>query len=112
MSRQSTPILTLPIIASGAVAVHRFVTPVGAQAGDGVNTIGASAVAAASGEAFAVDHLGTTVIEAGAAFSKGDAIQSNADGKAILKAAGVAVARALQDSTGAGDYVEVTLIPN
>lgn len=112
MSRQSTPILTLPIIASGSVAVHRFVTPTGAQAGDGVNTIGVSSVAASSGESFAVDHLGTTIVEAGGAFSAGDLVQTDTNGKAVVKSGGVSVGRALQDSSGAGDYVEITLIPN
>ena len=112
MSRSATPILTLTAIASGAVAANRFVTHAGAQAGDGANALGGAVNAAASGEAFPVNALGTTTIEAGGAFSKGDAIQSNADGKAIVKAAGATVARALEDSTGAGDFVEVLIVPN
>ena len=40
MSQQANPILALTATLSGTVAVHRFVTPAGAQAGAGVNTLG------------------------------------------------------------------------
>lgn len=112
MSRSETPILTLTAIASGAVAANRFVTHAGAQAGDGVNALGVAANAAANGEAFPVNALGTAVVEAGGSFSKGDAIQSNSDGKAIVKAGGATVGRAMEASTGAGDFVEVLIVPN
>lgn len=112
MSRSETPIFTPPMIASGAVAVNRFVTHAGAQAGDGVNALGVSAVAAADGEAFPVVALGTAVIEAGGSFSLGALLQSDTNGKAVTKAAGVGIARALEESTGAGDFVEVLIVPN
>ena len=46
MSQQANPILALTATLSGTVAVHRFVTPAGAQAGAGVNTLGVALQAA------------------------------------------------------------------
>jgi hypothetical protein len=112
MSQQSTPVFKLSIKASAAVAARRFVTHAGAQAGAGANAAGVSEYAAASGEMFPAVALGTAVVEAGAAFAAGAALQADADGRAITKDAGAAVARALQAAGAAGDLVEVFLIPN
>lgn len=112
MSQQNTPILKLPMKASAAVAARRFVTAAGAQAGAGANALGVSEYAAASGEMFPAVALGTAIVEAGAAFSAGAALQADADGKAITKDAGATVARALQAASAAGDLVEIIIIPN
>lgn len=112
MSRQSTPILTLPILASGSITVHRFTTTAGAQAGAAANAIGVAQTTAASGDTIPVDVLGTTIVEAGGAFSKGDLVEADTDGKAVVRSAGAILGRALQDSAGDGAYVEIFLIPN
>lgn len=113
MSRQFQPILILTLVALGVIAEMRFVTAAGAQAGAAANTAGVSQFAAdAAGDAIPVTALGTAVVETGGAFNAGDPLETDADGKAVVKAAGPTVARALQASGGAGEFVEVILIPN
>lgn len=112
MSQQNLAILTLSVVASGAVAASRFVTVAGAQAGAAANTLGVARYGVASGAALAVDVLGTTVAEAGAAVSAGAALETDTNGKAITKTTGPTVGRALQAATGAGQFIEVLLIAN
>jgi hypothetical protein len=112
MSQQNIPVLTLSVKASADVAARRFVTVAGAQAGAGARALGVSRVSGVSGDMLPVDALGTSIVEAGAAFAVGAALQSDADGKAITKDAGATLACALQAATAAGDMVEVFNIPN
>jgi hypothetical protein len=113
MSQQNISLLALTMIASGAVTANRFVTPAGAQAGADANAIGVSRVTAASGEKMPVDVLGTIQIEAGAAFSAGATLKSDALGRGITWAtSGARLAIALQAATAAGQVVEALPIPN
>lgn len=114
MGAQSKSVVTLSVVAAGAIATARFVTPVGAQAGADANTLGVSRFAAsAAGERVAVDALGTAVVEAGAAVSAGATIKSDASGRAITWAtSGAKVALALEAATAAGQMIEVLLVPN
>jgi len=113
MPRQSTPLLTLTIAASGAIVANRFVTPVNDQAVADENTLGVSRTAAADTESVSIDVLGTTVVEAGAAVAAGATLKSDANGKAITWAAsGAKVAIALEAAAADGDFIEVLLIPN
>lgn len=112
MGKQCSTLMALPLKAAGAVNEYRFVTATGAQAGAGANALGASEYAAADGEPFSAAHLGTAIVEAGAAVAAGAAIQSDATGRAITKDAGATVARALEAAAAAGDFIEVALIPN
>ena len=114
MGKQSLPLLSLPVTASGAIAASRFVTPAGAQAGAGVNTLGVSRFDALDTETLTVDVIGTAIIETGGAIAAGGLIESDAAGKAIAKAAGVAAARALpgQSAAGAGEFIEALLLAN
>lgn len=112
MSQQNVSVLSLSVKASATVAARRFVTVAGAQAGAGANALGVSKFGGATGDMLTVDALGTSIVEAGAAFAVGAALQSDADGKAITKDAGATLARALQAATAAGDLVEVLNIPN
>lgn len=113
MSAQATSVLTLSILAASAIAVSRFVTPGGAQAGADANTLGVSRFAAATGERLSVDVLGTAVVEAGAAVAVGASIKSDASGRAITWASsGAKVGIALDAAAAAGQMIEVLLIPN
>lgn len=114
MSKQSIPVLTLTVAAAGVIAAHRFVTPAGAQAGADANTLGVSRVAAAAaGEKIPVDVLGTTIVEAGAAIAAGATLETDATGRAVTWAtAGGKVGIALEAAAGAGEFIEVLLIPN
>jgi hypothetical protein len=113
MAKQSVPILTLTVAATGTIAANRFVTAAGAQAGADANTLGASRTAAVSGDKFAADVLGTATIESGAAFSAGATLKSDSSGRGITWAtSGAKVALALEAASAAGQLVEVLLIPN
>ena len=113
MSAQSTSLLALPVVATGAITAARFVTPAGAVAGADANTLGVARNAAAVGERFSVDALGTAVVEAGAAVSSGATVKSDASGRAIAWASsGAKVGLAIEAATAAGQMIEVLLIPN
>ncbi|WP_275100143.1 capsid cement protein [Sedimenticola hydrogenitrophicus] len=111
---QSIPLLTLTIIATGALTASRFVGHDGDVAAAAGNTLGVARADAAIGDAAAVDTHGTAIVEAGAAIAAGAAIEVDATGRAVTKSAGVTVARlAPGESAGAaGDLVEAILFPN
>jgi hypothetical protein len=113
MSKNSTPILALTVVADGTIAANRFVTPVAAQAVAEDNSLGVSRFAAADGENVTVDVLGTATVEAGGAITAGDKIESDADGRAVTwSTSGPVLGRALEGASGAGKFIEVLLIPN
>lgn len=114
MSYQSTPLLTLTVVAAGVIAAHRFVTPAGAQAGADAVCIGvARSAAAGAGESIPVDVQGTAVVETGAAVALGATLKVDASGRAITWAtSGAKVGFALQAATGAGQFIEVLLLDN
>lgn len=113
MSAQAIALLTLTVGLTAEVAACRFVTPLGAQAGAGANTLGVARTQGVIGDPVPVDVLGTTIVEAGAAFTAGSTLKADADGKAIAWAvSGARVAVALQSATAPGERVEVLLIPN
>lgn len=113
MSKQNYALLTLTVTAVGAIAAHRFVHALGDQAVANENALGVSRTAAADGEKFPVDVLGTALVQAGNTITKGDSLKSDADGKAITWAsAGAKLAIALEAATAADQIIEVLLIPN
>lgn len=113
MSMQSVSLLTLTQTLSGTVAAHRFVTWAGAQAGADANTMGVARTAGVSGEKVSIDVMGTAIVESGAAVTAGSQLESDASGRAINWAtSGPVIGRALQAAAGAGEFIEVVLIPN
>ncbi len=109
---QFTPVLTLPIIAAGAIVADRFVSVAATQAGAAANTLGVARSNAASGAPLPVDVMGTAIVEAGAAVAQYALLETNASGQAVTRSAGPIVGRALQAATAAGQRIEVLLIPN
>jgi len=113
MSKQSISLLSLTGRADGDITAHRFVNHEFNQAEDDESTIGVARSSVMLGDQFAIDVLGTTVVEAGAAISKGMALKSNVAGKAIpWSRSGARVAVALENAAGDGSFIEVLLIPN
>lgn len=110
MSQQSISVLTLTVTASGTVTASRFVTYAGAQAGAAAATFGVARFAATNGEILAVDVFGTAVVEAGDVITLGAALETDAQGRAIPKASGLLVGRALQAAAAVGDFIEVLLL--
>jgi hypothetical protein len=109
---QSISLLTLSRTAAAALTAARFVSTGNGVPGAGANTLGVTRTDAASGALVAVDAVGTAVVEASAAIADGASIETTNDGRAVTKTTGIAVARALQAAAGAGDKIEVLLIPN
>lgn len=113
MSRQATPLLTLPVTLTGTVAAHRFVAPSGAYAAADGNTLGVARTGGGSGDKVSVDVIGTAVVEAGAAVSANDTLEVDSTGRAVTWAtSGAKIGMALQAASGAGVFIEVLLIPN
>lgn len=136
MPKQSIPLLSLMLMASGAVAQFRGVGFSGAQATvQGQKIQGIARTAAADTEKFTADVSGTVIVESGGAFSIGDSLMMDSAGRAIAASA-LAVASgatpvtssaangailvggdapqfvfadALEAATGAGQFVEVLM---
>lgn len=85
---QNIAILTLTLVATAVVRACRFTTFAGAESGANGDIFGVSQSAAAIGEAYAVDCIGTALVEAGAAFAAGDYLASDSQGRAIKASAG------------------------
>lgn len=82
--KQKHSIFTHTLLAAGAVSEFRAVGFDGAQASvQGQKVAGVATTDAALGDALAVDMLGTTVIETGAAIAVGEALIVDAQGRAI-----------------------------
>ncbi len=111
MSTLNLGVGPVPVEISGEIQPHRFVGVNNAQAGAGMNTRGVSQTYAKD-EAVAVDILGVVPVEAGAAVTEGALVETDAQGRAIDQSAGAVVARAVEGSTGAGQFVLCQLIPN
>lgn len=109
---QSIPLLTLPLTASATVRTERFVTYAGAECGAGVAAAGVAADAGVSGDLIPVVRIGTAVVVAGAAVTAGALVESDAQGRAVTRSAGVVLGRALQAAGAAGARIEVLLIGN
>jgi predicted RecA/RadA family phage recombinase len=110
MSNQFRPILSLGVIAGGALAACRFITPAGAYPAAGADTLGVTRTPAlASGDRVLVDVMGTAAVEAGAAITAGAEVEVLADGRITPKASGKARGKALEAASGAGKVIEVLL---
>lgn len=105
-------ILTLAVTATGVVAARRFVTVAGVQAGAAVNTLGVAQYGANIGQDFPVGVQGVAIVETGAAVATGDAVETDASGRAVPQDAGPIVGRALTSASDVGKNIEVLLIAN
>ncbi len=114
MGRETLPVLTLPIPLAGTVAVERFVTYGGAQAGAAANTIGVAQTNGVAGQVIPVIADGLAAVEAGAAIAAGVAVETDAQGRAITRTSGPIVGRMFpgEVAVAAGDRVVIRLIPN
>lgn len=111
--KQSIPILSLTQALTGTVAANRFTTVAGIQTGADLNALGVSRVGGISGEKITVDVLGTSIVEAGAAVAAGATLKSDATGRGITwVTSGARLGIALEAAGGAGELIEVMLIPN
>jgi len=107
-------LLTLTVLATAALATARFVEQDGTYPAAGGKALGVTRFDAAIGDPVAVDVLGTTIVECGAAVTQDAALMVDATGRVVPLAGSAvqAVGRALQAGAAAGALIEILLIPS
>lgn len=109
MSAQGSPVLVIPVKAAAALTARRFCTLQGAVPAAAAGNVGIAQMDAASGDVIPVTVLGADHVDAGAAVAAGALIETDNQGRAITRAAGIALGRALEAAGAAGDRIEVLL---
>lgn len=100
-------LLTLSVAAAAALSKFRFVNFAGGQAVAADATLGVANANYDAGEQAGVNASGELLVEAGAAIAQGAQVQSDANGRAITLAAGVASGRARDAAAAAGDIIRI-----
>ncbi|NLR73577.1 DUF2190 family protein [Leeia aquatica] len=100
-------ILTTSVITSAGLTRRRFVGFDGNACGTGVKALGVVDADTEAGGVAPANVLGLILVEAGAAIAVGAEVQSDANGKAIPKAAGVGNGIALDAAAAAGDVIRI-----
>ena len=108
---QKRPLLTETVKSASDILENRFVTYAGKQAATAGEIVqGVSDTSIEAGGYVAVDVIGTTIVDVGGTFVKGDDLATDANGKAVKAKSGQNVcARALHDAVS-GQKAEVLLI--
>lgn len=109
---QGTSLYAHTVTATAALTAKRGVTIAGAVPGAAATCLGPARTNAAIGERVAVDCIGSAPWESGGVFAAGDYLQVDASGRVVVFAAGVKVGKALEASSGAGQFPEVLLLQN
>jgi hypothetical protein len=114
VSKPYLPVLTLGAPAAAPITANRFVTYAGAVPAAGAGGCGVARSNADTGERVPIDVLGTVTVETGGAISAGALVETDNQGRAITRNTGVTLGRLThgQSATGAGQFVEIVLIPN
>jgi hypothetical protein len=98
--RQAISLLTLTVMASGAIAALRAVGFDGAQASSaGQKVMGVATFGVADGQDASVVAKGTAIIETGGAFARGAALRVDAHGRAVAADSLAAAVTAATDLT-------------
>lgn len=110
-------VVNLNIVTTGAIAKKRFINRLGAQAVANQNTLGVNDYSVASGETALCDHLGVSMVEAGAVIAANVTerrLETDANGRAVTFTTGPAVAILLpgQSASASGQVISVILISN
>jgi Uncharacterized conserved protein (DUF2190) len=107
-------LLTLTVIAAGALAANRFITLAGAYPAAGANPLGVSrSSAAVAGDLVPTDVIGTATVEAAGNFTAGQALMVDNQGRVVVHDGDgdkFAIAKALEAGSN-GAFVEVLLLP-
>ncbi|EMW2841946.1 TPA: DUF2190 family protein [Yersinia enterocolitica] len=114
MSATQQVILTTTVTALAALAQQRFVGADNAPCQAGAVALGVAEVDAAAGDVTPVNVLGIIVVEAGAAITRGQNIQSDANACAIPQIAasgdtpaGISAGIALDEALAEGDVIRI-----
>lgn len=114
MSSGNISILTLTVIAAGALEANRFVKQDGSYPAAGGLAFGVTRSSAeAAGEPVPADIHGTAIVECGGTIALEDQIMTDASGRAVKATVGskFVLARAME-AGASGGLIEVLLIPN
>lgn len=101
------PILTTSVVAAADLIRRRFVGFDGNVCAAGVKALGVVDADTEAGGVAPANVMGVILVEAGAAIAAGAEVQSDAAGRAITKAAGVANGIAWDVATAAGDVIRI-----
>lgn len=94
-------ILNRSMKADGAVPEKRFFKADGSLCGAGEQAAGVSvSAAAATGDVFGGCLLGLAIVATGGSVSVGDYVESDADGKAVVKDEGISMGLVMEVGTG------------
>lgn len=114
MSATQQVILTTTVVALAALSQQRFVGADNAPCKAGAVALGVAEVDAAAGDVTPVNVLGIIVAEAGAAVTKGQNVQSDANACAVPQTAaagdtpaGISAGIALDDALAEGDFIRI-----
>ena len=100
-------LMATTVLATSALARFRFANFAGATANATDAALGVPNANYDIGEQAGVGTHGEILVEAGAAIAVGAQVQSDATGRAITLAAGVAAGRARDAAAAAGDIIRV-----
>ena len=100
-------LLAVTIAAAAALTRFRFVDFAGNVASAGERALGVPSTDFDTGEQASVATHGEILVEAGAAIAAGAEVESDANGKAITKAAGVVNGVAWDAAAAAGDVIRI-----
>lgn len=100
-------ILTASVLALSALTRQRFVGLDGATCAAGAKAFGVAEYNTDAGNMAPCNVQGVILVEAGGALAVGAEVQSDANGKAIAKAAGLSNGFALDAATVDGDIIRI-----
>ena len=100
-------ILTTSVIAVADLTRRRFVGFNGGVCAAGAKALGVTEADTEADNMAPANVMGVILVEAGAAIAAGAEVQSDAAGRAITKAAGVANGIAWDAATAAGDLIRI-----
>lgn len=100
-------LLTTSVVALSDLTKRRFVGFDGNVCAAGAKALGVVEVDTEAGNLAPANAIGVILVEAGAPIAAGADVQSDANGKAITKAAGVANGIAWDAATAAGDVIRI-----
>lgn len=99
--------LVVTVLAAAALVRYRMVGFTGAPTAAGARVLGVPQAEFDAGELAGVATHGEILVEAGAAVAVGDEVQSDAQGRAITRAAGIGWGVARDAAAAAGDFIRV-----
>lgn len=101
------PVLTTSVVALVDLPRYHFAGFGGALCAAGAKALGAVEASTEADSVAPVNVLGICLITSGAAFSAGDQVESDANGRAVKLATGAPNGFALDASTASGDVVRI-----